>query len=266
MKKYLPVFKISFQQEFAYRLNFILWRVRNVIQVFLIFYLWDTVFADPNRVVFGYDKAKILTYVFGLVVVRSIVMAARSIDIAGEVSRGELANYLVKPVSYFKYWFVRDLSSKALNLSFAVVELGLLYVLLKPPFFLQTSPLVLFLFGVSLAVAVILYFFILFLFNLMPLWYPDQAWGPTFLLFIFVEFLGGGLFPLDILPKAVQSILYLTPFPYLMFLPLEIYLGNFDLGAAVRGIGIQAVWVFIFIFVVRLTWNAGLRAYSSEGR
>lgn len=127
MKKYLELFKISFQQEFVYRLNFIMWRVRNVLQIFLVFFLWDTVFSNSQRVVFGYDRAKILTYVFGLVLVRAFVLSARAVDVGGEVARGDLSNYLLKPISYFKYWLTRDLSSKALNLIFAVFETTALF-------------------------------------------------------------------------------------------------------------------------------------------
>src|SRR3990172_12211682 len=139
MKKYLAIFRISFAQEFAYRLNFIMWRVRNVMQIILIFFLWSSVFSDPSRVVFGYDKARILTYVFGILIIKAIVLSARTVDVAGEISSGDLTNFLLKPVNYFKYWFTRDLSSKALNLSFAVVEFFLLYLVLKPSLFFQTD-------------------------------------------------------------------------------------------------------------------------------
>ena len=140
MKKYIQVFKVSLSQEFAYRVNFIMWRVRNIFQIFLVFFLWDTVFSDPGRNLFGYDRVKILTYVFGLLIVRAFVLSAKAMDVAGEVSRGDLANYLLKPLSYFKYWMTRDLASKVLNLSFAAVETFLLYLILKSPFFLQTNP------------------------------------------------------------------------------------------------------------------------------
>jgi ABC-2 type transport system permease protein len=122
MRKYRQVFKISFQQEFAYRVNFILWRLRNVLQIFLVFFLWDTVFSNPGQQVFGYDRKKILTYVFGLLVVRAFVLSSKVSEIGGEISRGDLSNYLIKPVNYLKYWFTRDIASKGLNLSFALVE------------------------------------------------------------------------------------------------------------------------------------------------
>ena len=128
MKKYFSVFKISFQQEFVYRLNFIMWRLRNVMQIFLVFFLWDTVFSDPKRVVFGYDRERILTYVFAILIVKAFVLSARAVDVAGDISRGDLTNYLLKPLSYFKYLFTRDISSKSLNLLFATVEFFILYI------------------------------------------------------------------------------------------------------------------------------------------
>ena len=83
MKKLLSIFNISFQQEFAYRLNFILWRLRNVMQILVFFFLWDAVFNDPTKQFFGYDRARILTYAFVLIVVRAIVLSSRSVDVAG---------------------------------------------------------------------------------------------------------------------------------------------------------------------------------------
>jgi len=103
VKKYLQIFKLSFQQEFAYRLNFVMWRVRNILQIILLFFLWSSVFKDPQTEVFGYNQEKILTYVFGILILRAIVFSARAVDVAGEISNGDITNFLLKPVSYFKY-------------------------------------------------------------------------------------------------------------------------------------------------------------------
>lgn len=266
MNKYLQIFKISFEQEFVYRLNFIMWRVRNVLQIFLIFFLWDTVFSSPGRILFGYDRAKILTYIFGLLVVRAVVLSSRTVDIGGEIAGGKLTNYLLKPINYFKYWFTRDVSSKALNLIFAVGEFTLLYLLLRPQFFLQENVMFLFLFLISLILAVIIYFLLLFLAELFPLWYPEQAWGASFLVMIFVDFLAGGVFPLDILPPLFQKVLYLTPFPYMIFIPIQIYLGKIGVAASIEGILISVVWIFILWYALKTIWSFGLRVYRAEGR
>ena len=266
MKRYLAVFKISFAQEFVYRLNFIMWRFRNVVQVFLIFFLWDSIFSSPGKVVFGYDRSKILTYIFSLFVVKSLVSSSRSVDIAGDISRGDLTNYLLKPVSYFKYWFTRDISSKALNFIFAIFEFALLFILLKPTLFFQTSLITNFLFLGSLVAAIIIYFCLLLIFSSLTFWYPEQAWGLVFLLNIFVEFLGGGLFPIDVLPSTFQTVLYLTPFPYLYFVPIQIYLGKFASSISLNMFAMSLFWAFFLTFTLRFVWRLGLKEYRAEGR
>ncbi len=267
MKKYLAIFRISFAQEFAYRLNFIMWRVRNVIQIILIFFLWSSVFSDPTRVVFGYDKAKILTYVFGILIIKAIVLSARTVDVAGEISSGDLTNFLLKPISYFKYWFTRDLSSKALNFSFAVIETTILYFILKPPFFIQTNALSLIAFVLSLVLAIILFFGLLFLSNLITFWMPEQGWSAQFLVIVIItDFLSGGIFPLDIFPLGLQRILYGFPFPYLLFFPLQVYLGKISGATMWGGIFIAMAWVLVLMAALNFVWNKGIRKYEAVGR
>lgn len=267
MNKYFQIFKISFQQEFVYRVNFIMWRVRNVLQIFLVFFLWDAVFSQPDRVVFGYDRERILTYVLGLLIIRAFVLSSRAIDVSGEVARGDLSNYLIKPVSYFKYWLTRDISSKALNLVFAATETFVLYLILKPPFFLQTNLLSISGFLIAAASAMFIYFVLVFITSAVPLWIPEAGWGTHFLVTVVaVEFLSGAIFPLDILPGAVQHVLNLTPFPYLIFFPLQVYLGKVSGLALVRGLLVSAFWAVALWFLMNAIWKKGLKVYQAHGR
>ena len=267
MKKYFPVFRISFAQEFAYKMNFIMWRIRNVLQIFFVFFLWDVIFSDPNRQLFGYTREKILTYVFGLLIVKAFVLSARAQDVAGEISDGSISMYLIKPINYFKYWLTRDISSKVLNLLFAIFEIILLFFILKPPFFLQTNIQMLFLFFTSIVVAMFIYFVILFIVSMIPFWKPEVSWGGHFLItFVFVQFLSGALFPLDILPQTLQKIINLTPFPYLIFFPLKIYLGELSGIIIAKGLAISIIWAFILYYLMNKMWSKGLKVYESHGQ
>jgi len=267
MNKYLQVFKISFQQEFAYRVNFIMWRIRNVLQIFLVFFLWDTVFANPARVLFGYDRAKILTYVVGLIMVKALVFSARAVDVAGEVAEGKLSNYLIKPINYFKYWLTRDFSSKALNFAFAAVETFALYILLRPPFFIQTKPLLILGFLVSIVFAILIFFSLLFIVSAVPFWLPEASWGVQFLVtVVIVEFLSGALFPLDVLPASLQKIINFTPFPYMIFYPLQIYLGKLPTAAILKSLIVSGIWSIALWMILKTVWQRGLKAYQAFGR
>ena len=266
MKKFLSVFKISLQQEFAYRLNFIMWRVRNVMQFFLVFFLWSSIFSDPSRIVFGYDKAKILTYVFGILVIRAIVFSAKSDEVAKQIGLGEISTYLLKPINFFKYWFTRDIASKVLNLAFGFFEIILLFFILRPPFFFQGNPFYLLTFLISVVFAIMLYFLFNSLLNLSTFWMPEMGWAMQFLFVVVVtEFLSGAVFPLDIFPRVFQNVIYMLPFPYFVFFPLQIYLGKFSYEMVLNGLLIGGGWLIILYFTICYIWSKGLKKYSAEG-
>lgn len=267
MKKYLQIFKISFEEEFAYKLNFILWRFRNVIQILMTYFVWSMVYSDPGKIIFGYDRAKILTYVFGIMIVRALVMSARSMDVGNDISTGDLSNYLIKPMNYFKYFFTRDAASKLLNLVFAVVEFLLLFIILKPPFVFQTNLLSILGFLIALILAICIYSLILFLLSSIPFWVPELGWSSQFLVaVVIVEVLSGMVFPINILPHVLQSIILATPFPYLIYFPVEVYLGNITGWAMFGGIMVAAAWAGILWLSLNIVWKKGLKVYQAFGR
>jgi ABC-2 type transport system permease protein len=267
MKKFLGLFNISFQQEFAYRLNFILWRVRNVMQILVFFFLWSAIFSGGAVQFFGYDKAKIFTYAFALMIVRAVVLSSRSVDVAGQIANGELTNLLLKPINYFSYWITRDFSSKLLNIIFSVFEIVVLVLLLKPNIFIQINPIYFFSFVGALLIAMFLYFSLLMLTNFIPFWAPELSWGAQFLVIVVVvEFLSGAFLPLDIFPPILYQILRFTPFPYLVFIPIKIYLGLFDYSLVVQSLLIGIAWCLILWKIVNYVWKKGLLVYEGVGR
>lgn len=265
--KYWSIFKTSIAQEFAYRLNFLFWRVRNIIQILIFFFLWDAVFLGKNTQIFGYNKPQIFTYAFVLIVVRALVFSIRSNDVAGQIANGELSNMLLKPVNYFKYWLTRDLVYKFLNLFFGTFEATILIIILKPNIYIQTNPVYLFGFAVSLLIAIFLYFIISMTTSFAPFWVPEVSWGAQFLVMIVIsEFLSGASFPLDIFPGVVYKILMLTPFPYLIFAPIKIYLGSFGYSMMIQSIVVGLVWCLLLWKMSLSIWRKGLKIYEGVGR
>ncbi len=267
MNKFLSIFKISFEQEFAYKANFIMWRLRNVFQIVITFFLWSTIFSNPQSTFFGYSQSKILTYVFMLMIVRSLVLSAKAADVSSDISEGNLSNHLLKPLSYFKYWFTRDIASKVLNLFFAFFEFVILFAVFRPEFFIQTNFVFLVLFALSILIAVFIYFNILFLISSIPFWAPELGWASQFLVaVVIIEFLSGALFPIDVLPQGLSDILMFTPFPYMIFFPIQIYLGKIGGLVLFMYFTISTVWAFALFVFMKHVWNKGLRVYQATGR
>ncbi len=265
MRKYWTVFNVSWQSGFVYRLNFILWRVRSVIVILTIYFLWEAIFQNGGTIL-GYTREKILTYVFLTLVLRSLILGQRSMDSAGEIADGRLSNYLLKPVNYHLYWFTRDLADKLLNLAFSVFEITLLYFVLRPPIFLQTDPLTLLFFFFSVVLAALLNFLLGNLSSNFSFWTPGNSWGFWFAYLVLQDFLGGVVFPLDIFPPALYHLIMALPFPYLLFFPVNVYLGKIAGPDLVAGFGAVFLWIFLFLFLTQKEWLRGLKSYQAEGR
>jgi ABC-2 type transport system permease protein len=208
-----------------------------------------------------------LTYVFLVLIVRAFVLSSRAIDVSGEIARGELANYLLKPISFFKYYFTKDLSSKSLNLIFAFFEIIILFLILKPPIYLQTDTFFLVGFMIAVVLAIVMYFILTMITSFVPFWIPEAAWGVNFLFTaIFVEFFSGSIFPLDILPEAFYTGVSYTPFPYLIYFPIQIYLGQVNLSAMLRGFTVMMVWIGVLVILMNSLWLKGLRVFQAHGK
>ncbi|MBI2018045.1 ABC-2 family transporter protein [Candidatus Daviesbacteria bacterium] len=263
MSKYWAVFNINWQQGLAYRLNFFLWRVRSVLQLLLVYFLWWTVFQNQTQV-FGYTQASILTYIIVATIIRTMTLSSRVIDVAGQINEGSIANFLLKPLNFIGYFFARDIADKLLNILFVIVEITVLIYLLKPPLNLQTDWSILILFMAGTFMAMLLYFLLAFVVGLLAFW-MENAWGPYFLLLMFIEGLGGGIFPIDILPKVFSQALLLTPFPYLIYFPSKLYLGTMAGSEILQGFLILSFWALFLWFVLIKLLHAGFKKYTASG-
>lgn len=264
---YVSIVRTSLQDYFVYRLNFLLWRVRAIMQLLILYFLWLTVYGGLDSA-FGYNKAEMLTYILGISLIRSYILAARlSEGVGAQIITGDISNMLTKPISYLRYIFARDLSDKLVNIFFSSIELVIIVIFLKPSLVIQLNPTYLFGFAAAILVGLTLYFVVNFSLSLSAFWlHGDDWWAPRFIFGIVLDFLSGGLFPIDILPGLVRQVVMLTPFPYLLFFPMKVYLGQLDAVAIIRGVSVSLVWLVGLYIFQRWLWRRGLRAYAASGR
>ena len=263
MKKYWFIFSIYWQEGLSRRASFLMERFRALVVLISFYYFWSALLKNRTSFV-GYDRSQMLTYVLGMNVIRSIVFATRTEEIAYEINHGRLSAYLLKPVNFMFYTLFRDLSEKSINLVSAFIEvLGLILIFHVnvhwPPNF-QTWVL----FLIAIVAATWLYFILSFMTGCWGFW-TSESWGPRFLLELFLEFSAGVFFPLDVLPKLAQQILNCFPSPYLVFFPLQIFLGRLSQQQILDGFLIQMGWIILISSSARLVWNKGMQNYSSAG-
>lgn len=258
------VAKNTFAETVAYRVSFVLYRLRNVLQFLTAYYLWLAI-LPPGKNFAGYDTSTMLTYIFGASLVSSFVMSSRSQAIGEEINNGTLSAYLLRPMNYFSFWLARDAGDKVMNMVFGVVEITLLYLIFKPPLFLQTDPFYLLTFVLAVVIGMLNYFFISISLGLIGFWSND-IWAPRFIFYSLMIFFSGGIFPLDLLPKPIYLFFQAIPFPYLLYFPIKVYLGQLSIQSVLIGLCIGIAWVVVLYKAVNYVWSLGLKAYTAYGR
>jgi len=119
------------------------------------------------------------------------------------------------------FWFTKDLVDKALNIGFVIAEVALALFLFRLPFYFPQNYTAYFASGLLVVLAIFLHFYLSFFLSLSAFW-TDDIWAVRWLFgVVFLEFFAGTFFPIDILPTFLQKIIYLTPFPYLIYFPVK---------------------------------------------
>lgn len=264
MKLIMQIVKNTWEEYMMYRLSFVLWRVRSVMQLVVTYFLWWAIFSQ-HKELFGYTQSMMLTYILLGAIVRPFVMGTRTQEVGAMINDGSLSNYLVRPMHIFRFFFSRDIGDKTLNILFAVGEIAFLLFLLRPPIFLQMNALTLFFTAVSLVIGMMIFFYFSLLLSFLGFWSPD-VWAPRFLSFVFAEFFTGMMFPLDILPAPLFFVSKLLPFSYFIYFPLKVYLGQLSTVSILTGMLAGLFWIGGMKALADRLWDKGLRVYAAEGR
>lgn len=263
MKKYLELFRVTVEQYFVYRLNFALWRFRVVLNLILIYSLWSAIYLNQRTIV-GYSQTQMLTYVLLISFLSDFVLSSKIHELGAEILTGDIINRLLKPWNFFGYLLTKEIADKAINISFAVIEITVLILLLKPQIAPPPSLLAILLMVIHVGIGLAISFFLSFCISLFAFW-SAEIWAPRFIYFILVFVLAGNYFPLDILPKPFYNALLFTPFPYFIFIPAQIYIKGLEHYNYLY-LMIGLLWVTIAYLFAKWLWQKGVKQYSFYGR
>jgi ABC-2 type transport system permease protein len=265
MKKYLHVINIGLQSNLAYRVNYLTRTLFGFIPLFAMLSLWRTIYRGHPGGTSGFSEAEMMFY-YLLVAVVDVLTAVNEDDwqIAADIREGNISQFLLKPVDYLWYRLSLFFAGRIAFIAVAAVPLAIFilcfhqYVL--PPASLTASLVVPF----SLLLTALLQFFISYAMAMLAFWLLEISTF-IFILFAFEYLASGHMFPLEILPPAIKSVLYFTPFPYQLYFPISIYLGKSAGVEMWRGLGCQLLWVVAAYVFARWMWRRGIKKYSAFG-
>jgi ABC-2 type transport system permease protein len=262
LHKYAVLLQLSWQNQFVYRTSLFMWRLRQFLSSMMSLTIWSVLFASQTSI-FNYNQQQMISYVFLISFLQSVVLTTALHGLANDIYSGAISSLMTKPLNIFAYLATQDAADKLKNIFFVIFEVALLAWIFKPVVTLPSMTM-LGLFLLSVILGVVLYFLVIMLFGTLGFWSPE-TWGPRFLFFMVLDFSAGKLFPLDILPRSIQDILYLTPFPYFSYAQIQIFLEKYSYAQALTTIGVISVWAVFLGLGLAFVWRKGIKNYAAAG-
>lgn len=262
-KPYRTVFKLQWSQAADYRVNFIFNFVCAFIPVIAITFLWIAIFKE-KPVIEGYTIQTMLTYVLLAKFLQQVIVPEFFWNVTSDIMDGQLTGYLMKPINYIKYIFAGALGEKSKNFVVTVIPIVAIIVYFRNSLNLSSNWQNLIAFVVTCILAYILYFVIFMTFSLLSFWFLEIS-SVFYTLYIVIEFFSGSIIPVDLFPKALQSVLNFLPFKYLIFFPINVYIGKCTTSEIITGLVMQMIWIGLFSGAIKSLWALGMKRYEAYG-
>jgi ABC-2 type transport system permease protein len=263
--KYLTVFNLGIQNTFVYRWNYFLRALFGLIPLAGTVFLWRAIFAERGGGLHGYDYGSMIYYYLLTILVSNLVTPTEDeFQIAADIREGQINSLLTKPMSYLAYRLSIFLSARLVYTVVTIVPIALIFFYFRDYVVLPAHASTYFLALISLAMAAFIQFFITYALAMMAFWILEIS-TIVFIVYSFEFFLGGQMFPIDIMPAQIQAVMKWLPFYYELFCPIAIFLGRLRGPELGQALAIQTGWLLFTWAAAHLMWKRGLSHYQAVG-
>lgn len=260
------VFKLTWIERMAYRVNFMLEILSGIVSALIIVFLWLAVYKSSGSTnIGGYTIQEMITYLLGSGLINTFILTtAENPETSRSIQEGTLSGLLIKPLSPYAIWFIRDMGTKAFLLSIGLVGYVAVFFFFRNYVVFPLTSTMCGLFILSLVLAALLQFLIFEVLSLLAFW-VENTYGIRFVMRVIMEVVGGAIIPLSFFPLIVQKIFLLFPFHYLIYLPMRIYLAKIDASQILVELLKECGWILTLTLVNAVIWKKGVRQYVAMG-
>jgi ABC-2 type transport system permease protein len=261
----LPAFRaelaVRLMVQLQYRTWLLIGLVFFVLKPVISLSVWSAVARSTGGQVGGYAPEDLAAYFLVAMWVIHLTFIY-VLEVEGRVRRGEYSQLLVRPVHPIFADLAANLAFKALSAPVLAVATAALIFGVGPRF---EPPA----WAVAAFVPALLLAFVVRVLNgwtlsLVAFWLTRiQAVIQAYLFVLF--YLSGELAPLVLFPGWVQTVAWLSPFPWMLAFPVELLLGRLTPAEAVAGLAMQLLWAAVSLGLLALCWRAATRRYSAVG-
>lgn len=243
---------------FSYPYEILASILRIIIEIGFLIFFWSlfTRNAENSMGVIGFAS-----YFLIAAGVNELVMAQWGKFTAGlgeSIKTGSINNYLLKPINILPTLYVTAVGKNGVSKFLAIVTI-LIGVSLQPP-----SLISLFLFVIFFINAI----FIAYAYNIIEgtiFFHSAEARGIRNAVNHMIGIFSGLLIPISLFPEPFYGLLKLTPFPWMVFGPVNALKTNALTQDVIMDIAIVVFWSIALNIIAYLFWTWSIKKYEAIG-
>ncbi len=256
VRKFLVIVEVYYHYMLEYRSEILFWMLAGILP-FIFMGIWIKLAEMGFTEMGGVDFAR---YFLGVFITQELIGVWVIWEFEANLLNGYLSPLLIKPLDPIWYYVGMHVGEKLAKLPFMLALVFVFFTLYPSSFWLPKVEHIL-AYLLLVCIVFILRFMIQYTLSFFAFWTEriSQIEGIVFSVYMF---LSGYFAPLDLFPQWARDLAYLTPFPYMIYLPVNVLLGK---GLDVRGVFILLIWTLFFTLLNRLLWRLSLKRYSAMG-
>ncbi len=264
MNKYWAVLKMGWQDALEDRaeffISFIGWLVRLGISIFL----FAAIFSEKSEIS-GFNLQNTIVYFIIVQVLTTLVFTRVGFVVGTDIQKGDLSNYLIKPISYLLFQILRQFSRNLMQVMFGIVFFIGLLAIVNLNFLIEFKLSYLLVGIVSMLIGYAINICLVIIIGLSAFWISNSS-RLLFMFYAILSIFSGLMIPLDFFPPEVQKLLFQSPFPYIFYVPTQILMGRIDLTAYLKLIPASIGFAIGLGLLSYTLFKFGIKKYEAVGR
>jgi ABC-2 type transport system permease protein len=263
LRRNLAFAKLAIVSNLEYRLNYLVDALAQpILTTFIEILLWSAVFTGAGVLeINGFAKEYYLSYaLWGAFFARIAASWMYEFRMIAEVESGTLNGLLVRPMSFYEYYFSQLMGYKFMTTALSLIIPFVAASVFELPTHYSRVPM---------AMALCLYYLVLvhsisfviscFAFHFNKIHSFTTAKNLLFWV------LTGELFPLDLVPEPWRQILTDLPFSSGVYIPVGYITGRVDFHLVKQGFLSVTVGIVVVNILGAVLWRRGLKVYAGTG-
>jgi len=247
------------------------YRTHSMVSIFVgpVYFLvqvsiWRAVYTDGGTIG-GMTLQDMVAYYGVAALISYLIMDFADWNLQMLIRTGKYLTFALRPMHHRFFALSQKIGHRVLGFLFEFLPVLAIFIFIFKVNLIPASWLWMI---TSILLSFLIQFYINYTIGLTGFWLVKTQ-GLRSVIHLLTNICSGALFPLLLLPKALQTVVFFLPFQFTIYVPSMVFTGHYSLGGISPGIpwivGLQAVYTLLLAGLSEIMYKLGMKRFTAVG-